>query len=219
MRCGESGRFANRREYTDPGTQLIYMRARYYDPESGNFITRDPLETLTHEAYGYADDNPLNMTDPLGLAGILGTGIGPDVGPSVLPTPGRVVSAAGNVASAVSGFVGQHYGQIAEVAAGVGCIAGLQPELCIAATAIATGASEYQNFSSRCPSVAGGLIDLLGAAPGLQVAGADAFGLLGEGAGKIAANVLSGAVGGGAIVGGPAIDSVERQTDGSCGCQ
>lgn len=84
-------------------------------------------------------------------------------------------------------------------------------------------ASEYQNFSSACPSVAGGLIDLLGAAPGLQVAGADALGLLPEeGVGKTAANVLSGTVGAGALVGGPAAVKAAQDQSGTgppCGCQ
>jgi hypothetical protein len=45
-----------------------YLRARYYDPSTGRFITRDPLDALTRSAYGYINDNPLNGTDPTGLA-------------------------------------------------------------------------------------------------------------------------------------------------------
>jgi RHS repeat-associated protein len=54
-------------EYTDAGTGLVYLRARYYDPATGQFISRDPLEAVTGEAYGYVSGNPLNATDPTGL--------------------------------------------------------------------------------------------------------------------------------------------------------
>jgi uncharacterized protein RhaS with RHS repeats len=43
------------------------MRARYYDPSTGQFLSRDPLVALTQSAYGYVGDNPLNATDPSGL--------------------------------------------------------------------------------------------------------------------------------------------------------
>ena len=55
-------------QYTDTETGLIYLRARYYDPATAQFLTRDPLEILTGEPYSYAADNPLNMADPSGLA-------------------------------------------------------------------------------------------------------------------------------------------------------
>jgi RHS repeat-associated protein len=53
--------------YTDPITGLIYLQERWYDPSSGQFLSRDPLEALTGEPYSYAGDNPVNETDPLGL--------------------------------------------------------------------------------------------------------------------------------------------------------
>jgi RHS repeat-associated protein len=52
--------------YTDPETGLIYMRARYYDPQTGQFLTRDPLETQTRQPYSYAGDSPTNYADPSG---------------------------------------------------------------------------------------------------------------------------------------------------------
>lgn len=55
-------------QYTDPETGLIYLRARYYDPNTAQFLTRDPLAALTRQPYGYASNNPLNTTDPSGLA-------------------------------------------------------------------------------------------------------------------------------------------------------
>ena len=49
-------------QYTDPETGLIYLRNRYYDPTTGQFLTRDPLEGVTRSAYGYTDGDPLNGT-------------------------------------------------------------------------------------------------------------------------------------------------------------
>jgi hypothetical protein len=44
------------------------MRARYYDPATSQFTSRDPLFTKTQSRYGYASSNPLNATDRSGLA-------------------------------------------------------------------------------------------------------------------------------------------------------
>ncbi|MGA7731339.1 MAG: RHS repeat-associated core domain-containing protein [Chloroflexia bacterium] len=55
-------------EYTDAESGLIYLRARYYDPPTQQFLTVDPLLSLTERAYAYVGDNPLNYTDPTGLA-------------------------------------------------------------------------------------------------------------------------------------------------------
>ena len=63
-------------EYHEPGTGLIYLRARHYDPFTGQFLTRDPIEVLTRSAYGHVNNNPLNAIDPSGLmpgGGILGS--------------------------------------------------------------------------------------------------------------------------------------------------
>lgn len=53
-------------EYQDT-TGLYYLRARYYDPTTGSFLTRDPLEDITNTPYAYLDGNPLQNTDPTGL--------------------------------------------------------------------------------------------------------------------------------------------------------
>ncbi|HEV7509645.1 MAG TPA: Ig-like domain-containing protein [Thermoanaerobaculia bacterium] len=52
----------------DPETGFIYARNRYYDPELGRFISVDPLEYSDGpNLYGYADNNPIDSSDPLGL--------------------------------------------------------------------------------------------------------------------------------------------------------
>jgi RHS repeat-associated protein len=51
----------------DAESGLIYLRARYYDPATGQFLNRDPLVDETRAPYSYAGNNPLNRTDPSGL--------------------------------------------------------------------------------------------------------------------------------------------------------
>lgn len=75
-------------QYTDAESGLIYLRARYYDPATAQFLTVDPLLDATHSRYGYVDGNPLNGTDPTGLCGwfckvAVGVGIGVVVGATI----------------------------------------------------------------------------------------------------------------------------------------
>lgn len=58
-------RFAG--QYLDSETGLYYLRARYYDPATAQFMTRDPLASVTRQQYLYAGDDPLNAWDPTGL--------------------------------------------------------------------------------------------------------------------------------------------------------
>jgi RHS repeat-associated protein len=55
-------------QYQDPTTGLYYMRARWYDPGTGEFLSVDPDLDSTLDAYGYADENPIDGSDPSGLA-------------------------------------------------------------------------------------------------------------------------------------------------------
>lgn len=52
-------------------TGLTYLRARYYNPELGRFMTRDtwtgsPSQPRSLNRYAYANDNPLTHADPSG---------------------------------------------------------------------------------------------------------------------------------------------------------
>jgi RHS repeat-associated protein len=52
----------------DSDTALYYNRARYYDPQTGRFLSEDPMGFgggANH--YVYVRNNPANRTDPLGL--------------------------------------------------------------------------------------------------------------------------------------------------------
>jgi RHS repeat-associated protein len=70
---GTQSRFGFAGEYIDPGTFLMYVRARYYSPSIGQFISVDPLYSDTLSRYGYAGSNPINNADPTGLFCITGT--------------------------------------------------------------------------------------------------------------------------------------------------
>jgi len=51
------------------GNGLYYMRARYYDPEVGRFINKDPIRYAGGgmNLYAYCLNNPINSRDPMGL--------------------------------------------------------------------------------------------------------------------------------------------------------
>ncbi len=54
-------------EYTNSDTGLQYLRARTYDPSTGQFMTVDPLAYETNARYEFADDNPVGYRDRSGL--------------------------------------------------------------------------------------------------------------------------------------------------------
>ncbi len=57
-------------QQTDGSTGLQYLRARYYDPAAGVFLSREPLERLPGwmgNPFGYAGANPARYLDPTGL--------------------------------------------------------------------------------------------------------------------------------------------------------
>ena len=54
-------------QYRDTESGLIYLLARYYDPTTAQFLSRDAAVASTRSPYGYVGDNPLNATDPSGL--------------------------------------------------------------------------------------------------------------------------------------------------------
>lgn len=58
-------------EYTDSSTGNQYLRARYYDPASGCFLTKDTYlgetnDPLSRNLYAYTRNNPVNLVDPSG---------------------------------------------------------------------------------------------------------------------------------------------------------
>jgi RHS repeat-associated protein len=72
------GEVYNPYQYTgeawDAEVELLYLRARYYQPEVGRFVTKDPWDgnlqqPATLNAFVYATNNPVNLVDPSGLNG------------------------------------------------------------------------------------------------------------------------------------------------------
>jgi len=54
-------------EYTDAETGFQYLRARYYDPGTGQFLSRDPLIEVTRSPFSFGLNNPVDLADPTGL--------------------------------------------------------------------------------------------------------------------------------------------------------
>ena len=73
---GESGGepYGYTGEQWDASTGLVFLRARYYQPEVGRFINRDPFlghmaRPQTLNAFVYVTNNPLRWVDPSGRQG------------------------------------------------------------------------------------------------------------------------------------------------------
>jgi RHS repeat-associated protein len=66
-----AGGFGFAGEWRIPGTDLLYLRARIYEPRTGRFLTPDPATPDLREPrglnpYAYAAGDPVNGIDPLG---------------------------------------------------------------------------------------------------------------------------------------------------------
>jgi RHS repeat-associated protein len=79
---------------TDPESGLQYLRARYYDPSSSQFLTVDPMSAQTGEPYGYTAGNPLSAVDSSGLFCVGNTPIPFEVGSPGERWLGRYMSRA-----------------------------------------------------------------------------------------------------------------------------
>ena len=76
-----SGSLTNPFQYTgrefDSESSLYYMRARYFDPSTGRFISEDPIGLDGGENfYAYTGNSPVDLKDPFGLY-ILPSGVPP----------------------------------------------------------------------------------------------------------------------------------------------
>ncbi len=82
---GTKNKFQFTGEAHDPGTGLYYLRSRYYDPETGRFLTKDtssgsPLIPISFNPYIYVRNNPLKYIDPSGRDGEPPWDLPPDPG-------------------------------------------------------------------------------------------------------------------------------------------
>lgn len=65
-------RYVGRYGVMEEGNGLQFMRARYYDPEIGRFLSKDPIppalgDIETINLYAYVKNNPIILIDPMGL--------------------------------------------------------------------------------------------------------------------------------------------------------
>ena len=162
-------------QYDDPNTGLIYLRARNYDPTTGQFLTRDPLEELTQQPYSYTNDNPINGTDRTGLGcGLLDPGgcindlAGTDVGGNIVNAANQLSDYAGIASGACA--LTMFWNGVGEACLIAGGIAGAVN----AATDVAQVFEGCRSLGAAAISVAGdGLLGVAGSK--LFGYGSDAF--------------------------------------------
>ncbi|NEQ99906.1 MAG: hypothetical protein F6K30_24940 [Cyanothece sp. SIO2G6] len=107
-------------EQFDEALDEYYLRARYYDPDSGRFISRDPFEGLLSDPlslakYPYVHGNPVNATDPSGLFKF-DTVVGPIIQSILNAIPTVTPKAALIGAGLVDSFVAANWVSIAVTA-------------------------------------------------------------------------------------------------------
>jgi RHS repeat-associated protein len=91
-----------RGEQLEPALGSYYLRARYYRPSTGRFLTADSWsgDTMTPQTlnrYAYPSNNPVTLADPTGHTGLAEVGVGIAIGnilaglPDATPRPTRIV--------------------------------------------------------------------------------------------------------------------------------
>ena len=193
-------------QYTDAETGFQYLRARYYDPATAQFLTRDPLVGMTGQPYAYAGNNPLTYGDPSGRCpwcALVGAAVGAGAYLGISALTGRPITwqgvAAATVAGGITGLTFGLAGAAALGADGALTVEGLATAGGIgaagntAATVASVGIGEGRLPSGQQLAAAAAS----GFASGLTAGLASPLaGLLGEGAGTLAGRGISGMLGG-----------------------
>ncbi|MHB8633539.1 MAG: RHS repeat-associated core domain-containing protein [Thermoplasmatota archaeon] len=138
----------------DADTGLYYYRARYYDSEAGQFLSRDPIGGWSDllnvgNAYGYVGENPVSLWDPYGLCGgWCWFGLGAVVVASVAATILTVGAAGPELAVADAGIIGAEVGSQIAVEGSLEAGAEVASEATAESEATAqTGASNLAKFA------------------------------------------------------------------------
>jgi RHS repeat-associated protein len=108
-----------RGERYDSDLSLYYLRARWYNPVTGRFMTRDPYEGSIYDPaslhrYNYARANPANFIDPSGRAAssdYVYLGLNTLAKAVVLTATGEAIGCAYYALASATDLVGQHIGQ------------------------------------------------------------------------------------------------------------
>jgi len=103
-------------QFTDLESGLVYLQARYYDPTTGQFLTRDPMLATSGVPYAYVDGNPLNLRDSTGLMpvdpGTVGETAAACAGTAEVPVVGELacgataVEGGADLISLIAGAIG-----------------------------------------------------------------------------------------------------------------
>ena len=105
-----------RGEQFDADLGLYYLRARYYNPQTGRFLSRDPedgnpTDPKSLHKYLYAGGDPVNMIDPMGREAEIEYKVTIIPGGSALGSSDYVISKTGlAVALCFAGLADSLYG-------------------------------------------------------------------------------------------------------------
>ncbi|WP_203385228.1 RHS repeat domain-containing protein [Cysteiniphilum marinum] len=87
LNTNAANNFTYKGEYQDVDSNIVYLKARDYDPASARFLSRDSYDVWNH--YSYADSDPVNKIDPSGHSAMHLYGILQFVG-SFMPVIGEI---------------------------------------------------------------------------------------------------------------------------------
>ena len=103
--AAEDNPFRFSSEYADDELGLVYYNYRYYNPQNGRWISREPIGEIDGwNLYSFVNNRLIQYIDSLGFqaidASLLGTGPTNSVGAAALTEPTKVALAAGAIAAA-----------------------------------------------------------------------------------------------------------------------
>lgn len=213
-----SNNFAWNQEYKDVDNDLVYLRARFYDPATMRFISRDSKRL--DNRYSYCSGDPVNNVDPSGhddLAIGIGAGVGAvaaialtyaaiTYGPAII----AFLTAATTVASAAVGGGAVAAGILGGVAAtaAIAAITTSAPVLAIAAagtTALVTISAAAAGGGALTASTIGAVV---GTGLGAYVGGTT---------GALVGGAVGGMVGTGITVAAPVVTAAASTAVGYVG--
>jgi RHS repeat-associated protein len=143
-------------QFTDDESGLQYLQARYYDPATGQFMSVDPLATVTGQPYEYAGDDPVNSVDPSGnwsFALCFGACLGYDTSAGKSGFLKGIVYGS-EVGASVSVGVGNYSGSVGVgVPVSVTDTYGQPPEIGLPLSQFQWQYGESPNDFQECPSI------------------------------------------------------------------